>query len=293
MQDPTSNSPLTLRRAWFSGYRVVDVEVILAQFGFRVSQLWQDVQALKERLKDVEADRDAIERRLGEAHQRELELLAVATSAQGARDQVNEIARQEARAIVDAAHLDAARIRGEAARAADAARGQVDELLRLRGTLSSTMRSVVRDFESLVGDVDAPRGLAFTPSDMSVEAHAFTASVLPPPVAPPGPALARAERPADPAPAPSRSGVFDGRVELDAGPFTDFASLSAFERALGAIPNIEDVYIRRFEGDRATIDLKLEEPAPLLEEMTARLPYQFAVDHSDLDRIAVTVSNGD
>jgi hypothetical protein len=84
--------------------------------------------------------------------------------------------------------------------------------------------------------------------------------------------------------------MFDGRVELLVGPFDDFASLSAFERALGSLPKIEDVYIRRFADDRATIDVTLQEPASLIEDMTKRLPYRLDVQHADVDRIAVTVS---
>lgn len=289
MQDPSSSSHPQLRRAWLSGYRVVDVELLLAKFGVRVSQLWHEVESLRERLVAAERDRDALERRLGESHQRELELVSLAATAQATRDQALAEARKEARGVIDAAHLDAARIRGEAVRAADIARGQVDDLFRLRETLSSTMQAVVREFEGLVGRID--RG---------DEQDAVLAAVARPPAVPyaPGAPSEQASSvppesmPSEPATVGARSDVFDGRVELDAGPFADFASLSAFERALGTLPKIEDVYIRRFQGDRATIDLKLHEPAPLLDEMATHLPYRFAVDHSDLDHIALTVSNG-
>ena len=286
MQDPSSSSHPQLRRAWLSGYRVVDVELLLAKFGVRVSQLWQEGESLRERLAAAERDREALERRLGESHQRELELVSLASTAQATRDQALAEARKEARGVIDAAHLDAARIRGEAVRDADVARGQVDELFRLRGTLSSTMHAVVREFEGLVGRID--RG---------DEQDAVIAAVAWPPAVPYAPSeqassVPPESMPSEPATVGARSDVFDGRIELDAGPFADFASLSAFERALGALPKIEDVYIRRFQGDRATIDLKLQEPAPLLDEMAAHLPYRFAVDHSDLDHIALTVSNG-
>ena len=67
--------------------------------------------------------------------------------------------------------------------------------------------------------------------------------------------------------------LFDTAIELDAGPFGDLGSLTAFEQALAALPGVSEVYIRGFEAGRATIDLSLHAPAPLLEEMTERLPY--------------------
>src|SRR5262249_18637137 len=93
-----------------------------------------------------------------------------------------------------------------------------------------------------------------------------------------------------PVPAPARD-VFDCQIELDAGPFNDFAALAAFERALGSLPKVEDVYIRRFEGDRAIIDVTLEEPAPLLESMAERLPYRLDIQSAVADRISMTVSS--
>lgn len=276
MQGPSPK----LRRAWLAGYRVADVELALAQFGLRVSQLWTQLQDLKERLETTDRERRDLERRLGEAHARELELLAGVANVRGAQEREQSRAHQEAQAIVDAAHLDAAHIRAEAARESETVRAQVDQLLKLRDTLSGTMRAVVRDFEGLVGTIDRPHAHV-----APVEVHAAMH-------VPPSPPPAAAALPVTTsAPAPRDGGeVFDGRVEVSAGPFTDFASLSAFERALGSIPKVEDVYVRRFEGDRATIDLTLEAPAPLLDEMSQRMPYNLAVDHAGVDRIAVTVS---
>lgn len=84
--------------------------------------------------------------------------------------------------------------------------------------------------------------------------------------------------------------LFETRVELDAGPFTDFAALSAFERALAHLPKVEDVYVRRLADDRALIELTLSEPAPLLTEMRASLPYSIDVRSANRSKLVVNVA---
>jgi hypothetical protein len=93
--------------------------------------------------------------------------------------------------------------------------------------------------------------------------------------------------PPTPAPTPEvaesgrRGSVFDTFVEVEAGPFVDFAALSAFERALGRGEKVNDVYIRRFAQERATIEVTLSEPAPLLDGLQGVLPNAFDVIEED------------
>ena len=91
-------------------------------------------------------------------------------------------------------------------------------------------------------------------------------------------------RPADDDP------LFDTRVELDAGPFSDFAALSAFERSLAHLPKVEDVYVRRLADDRALIELTLSEAAPLLRTMHEVLPYALDVRSVSPSAIVVNVT---
>jgi hypothetical protein len=49
----------------------------------------------------------------------------------------------------------------------------------------------------------------------------------------------------------------EGEVVVNAGPFTDMATLGAFERALARLPDVEDVCVRGLEGNRALIDVRL------------------------------------
>lgn len=267
-----------LRRTLVGGYRVADVEVLLAQFRLLVTQLDTELKSARSRLEASEADRRELARRLDEALHREVEVAASAARLRQAQAEAERQGAERGRELVEAAQAEADRIRADASNDVAAARAQVDELLRLRDTLSATMRGIVRDFESVAGTVDATR------------------IAVPAPPAPPTPAptetptlVAAPSPPVTSAPAVERD-VFDRQIEVEAGPFTDFASLSAFERALGGLPKVEDVYIRRFEGERATIDVTLEEPAAILDAMTERLPYRLDVQSAHADRISLTVS---
>ena len=83
---------------------------------------------------------------------------------------------------------------------------------------------------------------------------------------------------------------FEGRVELDAGPFGDFAALSSFERSLSRLGGVEDVYVRRFSGDRALIELTLAHPLALVAEMRDHMPYGLELEAIEPGRLAVTVA---
>jgi hypothetical protein len=241
-----------LRRAWLSGYRVSDVEVLLAQFRMRVTGLQRELDSLKDRLLRTESERDGARTLVAElSAERE-------TAIRAGRTQVEQ--------MLEEARLDAARIRAAAALEEERTRTRVEELLKLRDTLATTIRSVTRDFERTMAGVEEPPAAEPTPE--------------PAPVAPAVP---------DVFPAAHTGDLFDRRVELEAGPFEDFASLAAFEQALGGLSKVEDVYIRRFEGDQATIEVTLHEPAHLLDEMNARLPYRLTVDVAEHDRIALKV----
>jgi DivIVA protein len=109
------------------------------------------------------------------------------------------------------------------------------------------------------------------------------APLAPPPVpiVPPAPVTPR--------PAAEEEQIFETQVELDAGPFPDFASLSAFERALAHLPRVDDVYVRRLADDRALIELTLSEPAPLVSTMRESLPYELDVRTASRTKLVINV----
>src|SRR5439155_18916988 len=113
----------------------------------------------------------------------------------------------------------------------------------------------------------------------------------PPPPPPPPPASEPPAQfaPAPPQPAAQEEPLFETHVELDAGPFPDFASLSMFERSLARLPRVDDVYVRRLADDRAVIELTLSEPTQLLTTMREALPYDVQVQSASRSKLVINV----
>lgn len=147
---------------------------------------------------------------------------------------------------------------------------QVTELVRVKQSLLSGVRELLRTVSDAVDAVDdGPADVAAAMVDTSVQAP-----------------VARIVRPSVPHEADER--LFEGRVELEAGPFPDFTSLSAFERGLSRLPAVSDVYVRRFTGERAELDVVLREPTPLVEALRA-MPYDVDVRGLDAQRLGIDV----
>jgi hypothetical protein len=164
-------------------------------------------------------------------------------------------AHAKAQEIVADARAEAARIVGEAAERVAAIGRQIDELQRLRDELRQSAQALVEEYE---------RALRTAP-----------AGDVPPASAPAPPQVDGRE--------------FDGQVVIDAGPFTDIATLGAFEQALARLPQAEDVYVREFTGSRALIDLLLAAPVALLDEMRRAAPVGFGLVEVGDGRITIEV----
>ena len=82
------------------------------------------------------------------------------------------------------------------------------------------------------------------------------------------------------------------RVELDAGPFTDYESAAGFERELAGLDDVDDVHLRYLNGHRAAIEVTVAVGAPLLAQMRERLPYELEVRDQSLDRLVIDVAEG-
>jgi hypothetical protein len=76
-------------------------------------------------------------------------------------------------------------------------------------------------------------------------------------------------------------------VTVDAGPFRDIATLSAFEQALAGVDGVQDAVVRSFEGNRAIVDLRIDAGADLEVALATQLP--FAVDVSGSDAGGLTL----
>jgi hypothetical protein len=209
------------------------------------------------------------------------------TSVHRRAAEIETAAETRARSLLADAEERVVRLRSEAAQQTERVSRQVDELMQLKDSLAQTMRGVLRDFGYVVERIERGEPVA-PPAQPDV-------------LAPPPLAVQSAPQQLDPAaaavaPAPQAAAspagddeLFDLRVEVDAGPFVDFTTLSAFERALTRLPKVEDVYVRRFAGDRAVIELTLSEATPLVRALREFLPYDLEVTASDRRRIGLNV----
>lgn len=167
-------------------------------------------------------------------------------------------ARAEAARIVADAEGEALRIRHAIGSRMAEATARLDELLGVRESLLDDLRALVADYEQMVAKLE--RGSArVAPADAE-------------------PALAREEQPAM---------LFPRRVDVNAGPFDDFAELSSFERSLARLPAVEDVYIRSFAAHQAQIELTLAQERPLLRDLVTHVPYDIHVSAAGESSVSV------
>jgi hypothetical protein len=282
--------PLRYRRLG-GGYRRADVEYVLSEFRVTLRQLDSDLESLRERNREIEAELDGARTDLEGYRAKEREFTQAMTSALWAAAQIEEGAQRRAAEIITEAEAAAVRVREEASRHIEESGAQFNQLLRLKDNLLDAMRGVVTDFDDAISRVrrgeqlfpprpeveerDAADAPAPAPAPAAVTAHEPHPAIVPA-------AVPRAEPPQD-------EQVFETRVELDAGPFPDYAPLAAFERALVHLPRVEDVYVRRLAGDRALIELMLSEPAALIRTMRESLPYSLEVRSANGSKLVVDV----
>jgi hypothetical protein len=238
-----------LRRAFIGGYRVSDVEVALASLEFSLRQIRLEFESLQRRVDVDEGVIDNQQSRLAALRSAESEALAKVELLEEARAD----AEREAGWRIEAAEQEAVAARVEAQRI----RAEHDDLL--------------RRLEELTHELGArnPEPLA---------------TGEPPSERQPTPVVSLFPRGAAPEPA-----LFETSVDLDAGPFDDLASLTAFEQSLAEVPQIAEIYVRSYEDGRATFELQLREPTNVIDAMASRLPYRLTVTESNTRRIVLTV----
>jgi hypothetical protein len=89
---------------------------------------------------------------------------------------------------------------------------------------------------------------------------------------------------------PARAnGVFEGTVNVDVGPLSDFSQLVALEDAAGSIGATSEISIKRFSEGRATLAMRLSEPVELLRELEERCDLEFRVRSRGDDRVVLDV----
>ena len=254
-------SLLRLRRGFF-GYRRQDV---LAELDRMHAQL----DAIARSLDGTWREKEALAAELDQERARSEQQLAV-ERARG--EKIEADARAEAARIVAAAEEQAARIRADSGRRVAEAADRLEHLLRVREQVLGELRGIVQAYGALLEQVESGKPLA----TVLAEEEAPLTDALVPRVVP-------SEHVA------GTGDLFPLRVEIDSGPFADFAELSSFERSLARLPKVEDVYVRRFGDERAEIELTLLEERPLVHDLTAHLPYRIVVS-GGADRLRVDLA---
>jgi hypothetical protein len=85
--------------------------------------------------------------------------------------------------------------------------------------------------------------------------------------------------------------LFEGTIEVEIGPLSDFSQLVGFEDAAGAIAATSEISVKRFTQGRATLQMHLREPVELLRELEERAPFEFRVRDQRSGRITLDVDD--
>jgi hypothetical protein len=252
---------LNLRRG-ILGFRRADVRQALETqrrqltlLADSVDRLWAEKLELQSELAGVRAE--------AERHAGELEARAA---------QVEAESRAAAARLLAGAEEQAAEIRQDASLRVGDAVSRLDEVIRVREQLLGEIRGILSAYGDLLAQAEQGRIPTLAPQ-FEAAVSGLAAQAVPQP-----PRLAEVR---------AATGLFPRVVEIDAGPFTDFAELSAFERSLARVPKVRDVYVRRFDHDRAEIELGLSEETPLLHELTRHLPYRLSINGEDSAHLTI------
>jgi DNA repair exonuclease SbcCD ATPase subunit len=81
--------------------------------------------------------------------------------------------------------------------------------------------------------------------------------------------------------------LFDGLVEVDVGPLSDFSQLVGFEDAASEIGASSEISVKRFTQGRATLAMRFKHPVELLRELEERAPFEFRVRDTRSNRIVL------
>jgi hypothetical protein len=88
---------------------------------------------------------------------------------------------------------------------------------------------------------------------------------------------------------PEPGEVFEGLVEVEVGPLSDFSQLVGFEDAAAGIGATSEVSVKRFARGRATLTMRFKQPVELLSELEERAPFEFRVRDTRSDRVVLDV----
>lgn len=282
---PFARPPLRFRRLG-GGYRREDVEHLLAEMRLTFRELELELATIHARARDLESQLGEARLELDLFRERRFELARAMTNARVRAEKIEHDAQMHAAEIVAAAGEEAGRRLEELGTHVAARCGELEELLALtKQTFVAGVRGCVRELEVALERAGTDGGET-PPMLPGLEEHAGTdRGQTPPAPAEPTPEP-EPDREPDP---PSDDTLFTDHVELDAGPFPDIDSLSAFESELTRLPDIDDVHVRRLDGGRAVIELTLTSSAPLVAVLREHLSYSLWIRGRNGTRLVIDV----
>ena len=251
---------------------------ILADLEAQVGRADESLKVAQEHARKLEAELSVLYSEVGAFRAREHQIDDALASAHRRAEELEETAEARARAVLARAEEEGAKVRGSAHLQVEAVGKQIQQLLALKGKTLASVRSALNELDRTIGRIE--RG-----EIESVDDGAEPRSAAPVPSYETD-AIGTTDAPAS---AGTAEPTYAGRIEIDAGPFGDFGSLSAFERALARLPHVADVYVRRFTNERALIELTLSEETPLVATMRTTLPYQLEIECTSSDSLRITV----
>jgi hypothetical protein len=87
----------------------------------------------------------------------------------------------------------------------------------------------------------------------------------------------------------AEGGPYAGEVEVEIGPFRDFAQLTGFEDAAAGVRGASEIRLTRFADRRATLSMRLDDPVELLRELEERAPFEFVVRDNRRDQLVLDI----
>ena len=135
-----------LRRAWFRGYRLGDVELVTARATLAQEQLRHELEATKARASAMrQSEITELHRRIDTFRRRDEELTAALDEMRERREQLARDASAQAKQIVAEAEQRSAALRTEGLKQVGELQQQVEQLLGLRAGLSAALKRVTQD----------------------------------------------------------------------------------------------------------------------------------------------------
>jgi chromosome segregation ATPase len=134
-----------LRRAWFRGYRLGDVELVTARATLAQEQLRHELDATRSRADAMQSEITELHRRIDTFRRRDEELTAALDEMRERREQLARDASTQANQIVAEAEQRSAALRTEGLKQVGELQKQVEELLGLRTGLSAALKKVTQD----------------------------------------------------------------------------------------------------------------------------------------------------